>query len=409
MVTLPLDIVPQILGVLPMSDLETCGLVTAAFHAISQEIIFTYHLVLCWKTWRAKSYFFLGESGSHLCARVKNLKLRLEGMPGPYNHLSPRESDSDHKLFALVEKLGPQLDKLSLHGLVGQVCVNWGSSVPWKFHDFLCTKVFPHITSLEVDDFTSIPLLSIVSHCVRLQHLQVGARDGRIAIDEVAPNPIKLPPITNFAIKGFSEADFVSETSLGRYLAASNSKMAYLELSGCAYALSLNFLPPMVSLRSTLQHLNLGTDVYYALRPGYQDDEVWDLLPLPTFPQLHMLTLNMLHISFQFPNWWTLWFKWIAQNLSQPSLPPNFHTLRLVVHNVDQYCVMPPLTASVEMGQLAEYSSIEIHCTLKSNGRYPQRAQVAAGMLRSFLKGWDEVGKLNFWVSDVQAFGNTSL
>ncbi|KAH8834465.1 hypothetical protein DL96DRAFT_1580655 [Flagelloscypha sp. PMI_526] len=156
----------------------------------------------------------------------------------------------------------------------------------------------------------------------------------------------------------------------------------------------------MKSLRSNLKHLSLGLEPYGSILGDHENGKVASSLPLSTFPQLQILSLCMWHVMFEVPNWWTSWFKWIAQNFSQPGLPPNLDTLRLIIYNVDEYSVAPPVVRSPEMEQLSSISNIKIRCFLKSNGQYPQRVWAAADILRSYLKTWDEAGKLDIWVSD---------
>ncbi|KAH8797781.1 hypothetical protein DL96DRAFT_897474 [Flagelloscypha sp. PMI_526] len=228
MVSLPLDIVPHILSSLDVSDLESCSLVTHAFNTISQEILFSYHLVLCSKTWRAKSSFLLGERGRHLCERVKNLTVRLDGIPGLYGNVALDYPRSNLILLALLGKVAPQLDTLSLNGIVRSSCISWKRLIPYGVNDFLCDQVLPYIRRLDIENFVSVPLLGILSHCRCLDTLDIGARYGGFAKEEDAPFKLWLPKVSNLTVAGFKEQDFGSETSLGRYSQVCHNALPFM-------------------------------------------------------------------------------------------------------------------------------------------------------------------------------------
>ncbi|KAH8834462.1 hypothetical protein DL96DRAFT_494895 [Flagelloscypha sp. PMI_526] len=404
-VSLPLDIVPNILTWLDASDLESCSLVTHSFHTVSREILFSFHLVLCGDTYEAKCSFLLDKKGAHLCRRVKNLTIQLADIPGlgKFNHAMHPD------LIDFVRKVGPQLDGLSLDGRVDhQSWLAWKDRTTRKYQELFYTAVLPHIRSLEIRNFSSLPLLTILSHCQHLQRVIVCAQYSAMNGQEEAALKKGLPGVSYLSITGFRKSDFELVTSLGQYINDPKSKVTFLNITGYSLrysrlklSLQFDFLPPMDSLRSNLQHLSLGLEIYDSIIRDYENGDHSGLLPLPTFPQLQTLSLCMRLVSVTSLDKWPLWFEWITRNLRQPSPPSSLDTLRLVVHDVDNTWMIFPQPRREIMTQFAVIPNIKIEAILKTNGRIPQRAEKASGLLKSYLNAWEDTGKLGVWLSDM--------
>ncbi|KAH8834466.1 hypothetical protein DL96DRAFT_494994 [Flagelloscypha sp. PMI_526] len=262
MVSLPLDIIPQILEHLPVADLESCSLVDTSFRTFSQEIIFSQHLVLCSKTWRAKCLFLLGVEGRRLFMRVKNLTLRMEGMPG----VTFSSVDLDPDLLDFIEKIGCQLDNFSLSGKEHTSCISWSLLFPSGFHNILCYKVLPYIHFLRLEDFESVPWVTILNYCRHLQSIVIDAPCSAITSEETAALRIKRPSISSLTVgRNLKNTDFSLTMSLGLLLNHPDCKITFLDLSESYYwkiASQLNVLSTLKSLRANLEHLSLGLDMY---------------------------------------------------------------------------------------------------------------------------------------------------
>ncbi|KAH8818899.1 hypothetical protein DL96DRAFT_1750288 [Flagelloscypha sp. PMI_526] len=388
------------------------------YHLKRDSIFF--RLVLCAKTWRAKCSFLLGQTGARFCPRVKNLTLRLAGIPGTDSSDIPL----DPNFSAFIQKVGPQLERLSLDGMIDR-----HSWLAWKDDDLLQTDVLPYIRSLAIRNFNSLPLLNVLSHCRRVQNLVVSAQFGSISPQEAAALKMEFLRVSKLSIAAFTTGNFELATHLGQYINHSNCKVSCLEIRGHSrqyfrtnFPLHLGFLPPMESLKSSVQHLSFGLDIYDSIGESilvilqlssslrntnattvrdYEDDDVPSLLPLPKFPQLHILSLHMRLISVRSFDNWMLWFKWVARNLLQSSLPPNLDTLGLIVHDVDNAWMVLPYHRSKSVEQFAVIPPIRLEAVLKSNGQYPQRAQKAIGLLRNLLQAWEDAGKFSIWLSYV--------
>ncbi|KAH8834463.1 hypothetical protein DL96DRAFT_1580651 [Flagelloscypha sp. PMI_526] len=409
--SLPLDIVPHILGSLDVSDLESCSLVTHAFHTISREIFFAQHLVLCGSTYEAKCSFLLGEKGASFFPRVKKLTLLLADIPGVTRSANPL-----HPYLSLfIRKVGPQLDQLSLDGVVKRNSwLTWMEPSASNYHDLLCTAVLPHIRSLKILNFNYLPLFTILSHCRQLQNFVITSpqytSNPQQEEEAAAALKMKFPAILNLYITSFTKHSFELRTALAQYIDRPDATVTFLELSGyypllssAKFPLHLDYLPPMESLRSTLQHVSLGLDMYDSIVRDYGDDDIPSLLPLPTFPQLRTLSLHMRLRSVESLEKWPVWFQWVSQNLSQATLPPNFDTLRLIVHDIDCDWILLHESKSSVTDQLAAIPGIGIDAILKTSGRSPQWAQAAAALLRSFLSAFEDAGNFLIWLSDLKS------
>ncbi|KAH8834599.1 hypothetical protein DL96DRAFT_1810842 [Flagelloscypha sp. PMI_526] len=395
--SLPLDLLPHILGFLDASDLETCTLVTVSFHRIARWLLFT-HLVLGPYTWKAKATF-LEDKGIELRPHVKKITLEINEDDG--TSYATMELNAQPLLALLGLLGGPQLDALRIQSV--EDC-SW-DTFPDSFLDTLTTKIFPFIRSLDLNKVAVIPLLTTLSHCLHLQSLSLSGMEYIIGISESGSEneeiiPWNLPRVTSLQVNIFGIEDFGDEdagpTSLKQYILLAGSGIRSLHLGLCGtrdFPLKWDFLRPFHDLRNSLIHLSFGSHLYETVVTQYEklgmDPSI--RLEFSIFSQLQSISFTTPHAAS--PTGWEPWWRCLTQSFDYPQ--NTLKVLRFYLHST--YC--PEFVSTNPLDNMAEETKFEIHivaCGDIDGAGFVETARA----FRMNLPSWDAAAKLKISVGE---------
>ncbi|KAH8834626.1 hypothetical protein DL96DRAFT_1581130 [Flagelloscypha sp. PMI_526] len=390
--SLPLDLLPLILGYLDRQDLEKCCRVTVAFRHIARPLLFS-HVILWSSTWKAKCSFLLGETSERRLSHIKKVTIRIDGIPG-----LTKEGKFQPLIQSFLRTVGPQLDAFCIHADSDR---HWKKLHP-SFRNDICDTILPHIHTFELVKIVQIRLLTVLSHCPKLQVLRLGSTDYVIgkSEDEIKKEDLVelgLPRMTSLVMDDFGREDLRGSTSLARYLVFRGNEIRNLTLSRYCeedFALALDFLIPFDELRNSLLHIFFGTHLYETVvrRPLPE----LDLLGLGIFPRVQTITFTAPVDAS--PGEWDHWWTYIAQTLDQPEIVDcirSLKTMKMVLQSRN-----PPDDKPLSViNELTSKVDFEIHI-MGSGISVAQNFSEIARAFRTCLPSWDQAGKLKFWVTD---------
>ncbi|KAH8834628.1 hypothetical protein DL96DRAFT_1581135 [Flagelloscypha sp. PMI_526] len=389
--SLPLDLLPHILGYLDGADLDKCCRVTVAFRLTARLLLFS-HVILCSTTWEATCGFLLGATGEKLLSHINKVTMRIDGSPGL------AKDDFEPLVQSFLRTVGPQLDAF---------CIRTNTEREWNklhisFREDIRHKILPHIHTLELLGIVQIPFLTILPRCPNLTVLRVGSTEyiiGKREINIKMEDLMKLdfPHVASLTMDVFALEDFGRSTSLARYLVFRGNEIQNLTLDRFCdpdFPLALDFLIPFEGLRNSLLHLSFGTHLYETVIQGYAVDLDW--LGLDMFPCVQTITFTAPVDAS--PNGWNQWWTYIALSFDRPAAIEcvrSLKTMRVVVQSRD-----PPNEKRLTMiNRLRSKVDFEIHI-VGSGTRVAQNFPEIANAFRSCLQSWDRTEKLKFWVTD---------
>ncbi|KAH8796868.1 hypothetical protein DL96DRAFT_1010406 [Flagelloscypha sp. PMI_526] len=378
MTLLPLDLLPQILNSLDATNLENCCLVSSIFHKVSQQLLFS-DLVLCEKTWQAKTMFLLSETGEPFCACVKKITLKLSAVLALVDSYNIPTS-APEPLLRLLGTLGSHVETLQIEGLLlvgtdGDPFPPTWKALPCDFRTCLVSSVLPNIRWLRLRDISSLPLFTIMTACPLLEFFDMGAiySDLTIRNDNSTLMITHLPIVQELSLGPFSVEDFEGGTALFEYLKVAGNKISTLKLSrfylGHTYfPLDLKFLRPLEGLCSHLRQLCLGSDVFCkVVKVGTEEiDEYAEILALSSFPRLQFLSFDLPPTFSRIE--WTQWMRWLERVIisgSQTRQP--LQTLRFLLP-INSVIPEPSLAyfQQSNLDQVGQNLKIEIHVVVPS-------------------------------------------
>ncbi|KAH8796856.1 hypothetical protein DL96DRAFT_1566071 [Flagelloscypha sp. PMI_526] len=395
MSSISLDVLTHIFRALNTSTAETCCLVNSTFYQLAQVRLFN-SLVLDAETWRAKCRFLLSEKGQEYGRRIRSLTLKLHRMPV----FLPQKSVSADLLSTLA-MIGSGVRMLSIDGYSDFRATVW-NDISSTIIDALLATVFPHIHSIELNKIVTVPILTLASSGPNLECIYLRARYGGVtsSSDSIPTADVAFSRAVSFSLGGFTDDDFDSDTDLSKYLELYGESITCFGLFGHYmrdFPLNLGILAQLDTLKASLQHLSLGPELYQALGDLYSvqrlESAPIDLLPLPTFPRLHTLSLSMWLPTIQ--EEWPFWFQWVAQNLTQPSV--TIEVVRLVVDSKVYYGALPSNVPSTRLDEILESIGCHIHCIVDDKGR-EEDIRMAVALIRECLPSWDLNARLKFWL-----------
>ncbi|KAH8834603.1 hypothetical protein DL96DRAFT_1757420, partial [Flagelloscypha sp. PMI_526] len=395
--SLPLDLVPPILGLLADPDLEKCMRVTVTFRRIALRLLFT-HLVLYPRTCWSKCTFLLGEEGVELRPLVKKItlieshNLSLTGMD-MYSPLLP----------SVLELVGSQLDAFYFQSTQG---ISW-EDFPSPLLEAVTNHVLPHVHDLELNQVDLIPLLTTLTHCPHLQKLSLGSQNWNISMSEGDNNNddeigLQLPRMTSLVLNTFSQRDFGDgrrgPTSLKRFLLLTGSSIRSLTLNRLNdedFPLKWDFLRPFVDLRNSLFHLSFGPHFYQTVVDliDFSNIEPRAKLNFGMFSQLQSISFSI--SEYPRRGGWEAWSKTLAQSLCYHP-QPKLNVLRFTVPS--KY-YPKPASLTNPLDDLAEGAKYEMHIVICGKF-YEASFDRAVLAFRKDMPSWDEAGKLKFWVRE---------
>ncbi|KAH8834606.1 hypothetical protein DL96DRAFT_1581067 [Flagelloscypha sp. PMI_526] len=383
--SLPLDLLPNILRSLDNSDLKICILVSNSFRHIALPL-FLAHVTLCSQTWKKKCAFLLGEAGITLRSNIRKITVKIDEIP-----ILSRDSEFPSLLRLVLREIGPRLDAL---------CIRSKDERSWnELHPaFLKVVVasMPQIRSLELPGICNIPLLTALSPFPLLQrlylkseHFIITIRDYNFDIDALP----SLPKVTFLSVDSFVQEDFSRYNSLGRYILAAGSEIQSIDLVQFCddeFPLNWDFLEPYTG---SLLHLSLGTHLYETVvkRLFGRDILEDDIVNFHILPKLQSITFYI--PTNASPQDWRLWSSWITRNMENITDNPLPSLEKLIF--ILKSGIAPDADSSTTLDDLAVRSSFEIHMIISCPAASFSRSATA---VRSCLPSWDVTGRLKCWI-----------
>ncbi|KAH8834607.1 hypothetical protein DL96DRAFT_1581070 [Flagelloscypha sp. PMI_526] len=388
--SLPLDLLPNILGSLDAADLEACTLVAFSFRRIARQFLFT-HLVLCARTWEAKCSFLREELGSEFRRKVTKITLKIEELPVLAKvHKVPRP------LLLLLQEVGSQLDMF---------CIEAEREISWDIlHPSIREVVvnfLPYIRSLELFGINQIPLLTVLVHFPHLQRLSLQADlaiIGKMDQNDHEENALELslPGVTSISVNVFAEEDFEKpNSSLAHILTGPNIRSVMLVRS-CDDDFLISW-DAVELFAHQLHHLSLGAQFYHTV--------VNEFSTTPTTATRFLdfgLLSQLQSITFTIPDGvrpaeWKPWSNGISRlimNDENGLYLPSLVTLKFILPSN----LTPGKDSSTNLDDIATKSSFEIHIIARSG---PSDRGSFFEMVRAFqacLPSWIKAGRLKFWM-----------
>ncbi|KAH8834667.1 hypothetical protein DL96DRAFT_1581240 [Flagelloscypha sp. PMI_526] len=388
--SLPLDLLPNIMGSLDITDLESCSLVAASFRKIARPLLFA-HVTLCNGTWKPKCTFLLSDPGVVYHRHVKKLSLQIDGMPS-----LDMDEEIPLSLTSVLEMLAPYLEAFCLHSTVDFGWEKLNSS----FLDVIIRVIMPRIRSLELLRIMQIPVLTTLKNCPHLQHLHLSATDYIIGKPE---NYVEikdlydwnLPKATSIEIDVFGEEDFGDVSSLQPYIRYAGAKIRAFKLGKSCnrhFPLSWDFLRPFEEMRNSIHHLSFGSHLFSTVVEHCSTDS-YVTLDLDMFSHLHSITFEV--SSDSNPIDWPLWFGCLAQSFQHPQ-HSMLTTLMFTLSDSSAPDFGPTLNP---FNSLAEQCGFEVRFVLRSCGHGESFAEIVSAF-RQALPSWETAGRLDFWLKD---------
>ncbi|KAH8832061.1 hypothetical protein DL96DRAFT_1589837 [Flagelloscypha sp. PMI_526] len=324
MTSLPPDLFPSILCLLPRIQLVQCSLVNSQMQHPAQALLFS-HWYFHDVSWGTQRDFFLSSRGRALAKHIRSITFYIYS-------INSRSLDYSSEFLGIVQRVV----SLKIEASYANRLPNWDNIIPGLW-SLLFSKVGEDLQLLTVNAVNGLPLQDVLVKCPHLSHLEVKPASSKYIAEQEPTAPyLKSSQLRSLSLTGHADNHHV----LASFLRHVDHRVKDFHFGGHALVSFEYTFPLLSSLSSTLCHLSFNDDLCaFVIR--YPDST---LLPVSTLTRLQTLTFGAwspgIHSTPRrsdaplppkekdaaYP-----FYRWISRLIQEAGFPLSFATLRFPV------------------------------------------------------------------------------